>query len=195
MTAYMQSNDQRANSHRASLKKMKTQLAQLLDAVVKQNKGKSPSTDEHINVLEVVEEEVEKVVRLEIIPNQVRVLDHSIKVDVDNVVKGTKNEEWEKGEDFPIKLMDPESFVIDVTIRTSPKIGALEWWLISFLGTFRSVVELKKKRSRVLTLVQAFEGVTDMKKGNHDCLNEQETIELEEDDLTTRTFEEIGELE
>ncbi|KAK1583450.1 hypothetical protein Q3G72_023909 [Acer saccharum] len=78
MTVYMQSNDQRANSHGASLKKMKTQLAQLLDAVVKQNKRKSPSTDEHINVLEVVEEEVEKV--------------------------GTKNEEWEKGEEFPIKL-------------------------------------------------------------------------------------------
>ncbi|KAK0581165.1 hypothetical protein LWI29_010811 [Acer saccharum] len=62
MTVYMQSNDQRANSHGASLKKMKTQLAQLLDAVVKQNKRKSPSTDEHINVLEVDEEEVEKVV-------------------------------------------------------------------------------------------------------------------------------------
>ncbi|KAK0574793.1 hypothetical protein LWI29_029183 [Acer saccharum] len=52
--------------------------------------------------------------------------------------------------------------------------------------------KLRKKRSRVLALVQAFEGVTDMKKGNHDCLNEQEAIELEEDDLAIRTFEEIG---
>ncbi|KAK0573372.1 hypothetical protein LWI29_007170 [Acer saccharum] len=102
MTAYMQFNDQRANSHGVSLKKMETQLAQLLDAVVKQNKGKSPSTDEHINVLEVVEEEVEKVVRPKIIPNQVRVLDHSTKVDVDNVVKGTKNEERENGEISPL---------------------------------------------------------------------------------------------
>ncbi|KAK1551594.1 hypothetical protein Q3G72_000940 [Acer saccharum] len=102
MTDYMQFNDQRANSHGVSLKKMETQLAQLLDAVVKQNKGKSPSTDEHINVLEVVEEEVEKVVRPEIIPNQVRVLDHSTKVDVDNVVKGTKNEERENGEISPL---------------------------------------------------------------------------------------------
>ncbi|KAK1550520.1 hypothetical protein Q3G72_020387 [Acer saccharum] len=49
---------------------METQLAQLLDAVVKQNKGKSPSTDVHINVLEVVEEEVEKVVGPEIVPEQ-----------------------------------------------------------------------------------------------------------------------------
>ncbi|KAK1568943.1 hypothetical protein Q3G72_030750 [Acer saccharum] len=97
MTAYMQSNDQRANSHGVSLKKIETQLAQLLDTVVKQNKGKSPSTNEHINVLKVVEEEVEKVVGPEIISNQVRVLDHSTKVEVDNMVKGTKNVEWEKG--------------------------------------------------------------------------------------------------
>ncbi|KAK0588938.1 hypothetical protein LWI29_007467 [Acer saccharum] len=54
--------------------------------------------------------------------------------------------------------------------------------------------KLRKKRSRVLTLVQAFESISDMKKGNHDCLNEQEAIELEEDDLATRTFEEIGTL-
>ncbi|KAK0590699.1 hypothetical protein LWI29_030558 [Acer saccharum] len=97
MTAYMQSNDQRANSHGVSLQKIETQLAQLLDTVVKQNKGKSPSTNEHINVLKVVEEEVEKVVGPEIISNQVRVLDHSTKVEVDNMVKGTKNVEWEKG--------------------------------------------------------------------------------------------------
>ncbi|KAK1549511.1 hypothetical protein Q3G72_003183 [Acer saccharum] len=174
MTAYMQSNDQRANSHGASLKKMETQLAQLLDAVVKQNKGKSPSTNEHINVLEVVEEEVEKVVGPEIIPNQVRVLDHSTKVDVDNVVKGTKNEEREKvgmvvdilsrnisfscgGKSINFKVDRPkESQVDDCLVLEAPK--------------------LRKKRSRVLTLVQALEGIFDMKKGNHDCLNEEEAI-------------------
>ncbi|KAK0586009.1 hypothetical protein LWI29_037800 [Acer saccharum] len=52
--------------------------------------------------------------------------------------------------------------------------------------------KLRKKRSQVFTLVQAFEGIFDMKKGNHDCLNEQEAIELEKDDSATRTFEEIG---
>ncbi|KAK1556474.1 hypothetical protein Q3G72_005539 [Acer saccharum] len=87
------------------------------------NKGKSPSTNEHNNVLEVVEEEVEKVVGPEIVPNQVRVLDHSIKVDVDNVVKVAQNDEREKGEGFPTKLTDPGSFVIDVTIKNSQKLG------------------------------------------------------------------------
>ncbi|KAK0600206.1 hypothetical protein LWI29_012735 [Acer saccharum] len=80
------------------------------------NKGKSPSTDEHINVLEVVEEEVKNVIGPEIVPKQVRVLDHSTKVEVDNLEKGLKNEEREKGEDFPIKLTNPGSFMIGVTI-------------------------------------------------------------------------------
>ncbi|KAK1580907.1 hypothetical protein Q3G72_001260 [Acer saccharum] len=80
------------------------------------NKGKSPSTDEHINVLEVVKEEVKNVIGPEIVPKQVRVLDHSTKVEVDNLEKGPKNEEREKGEDFPIKLTNPGSFMIGVTI-------------------------------------------------------------------------------
>ncbi|KAK1557519.1 hypothetical protein Q3G72_026168 [Acer saccharum] len=54
--------------------------------------------------------------------------------------------------------------------------------------------KLRKKRSRVFTLVQAFEGATNMEKGNHDCLKEQKAIELEEDVLVERTFKEIGKI-
>ncbi|KAK0606472.1 hypothetical protein LWI29_038108 [Acer saccharum] len=54
--------------------------------------------------------------------------------------------------------------------------------------------KLRKKRSQVFTLIQAFEGVTNIEKGNHDCLKEQDAIELEEDNLATRTFEEIGKI-
>ena len=49
----------------------------------------------------------------ESIPVQVRVLDHSTKMETDNLVKGTKSEEREKGEDFLIKMTDPGSFVIE----------------------------------------------------------------------------------
>ena len=68
---------------------METQLAQICEVLVKQNKGKSTSTDEQINVLEVVEEKVEEVVELDVIPNPVRLLDHSTKVDVESEVKVT----------------------------------------------------------------------------------------------------------
>ncbi|KAK3189589.1 hypothetical protein Dsin_029150 [Dipteronia sinensis] len=78
MTAYMQSNNQRVNSHRASLKKMETQLAQIFDALVKN---------------------------------------------------------------------------------------------------------------------KAFEGVNEMEMGNQDCVKERQECELEEDESSTATFEEIGELE
>ncbi|KAI9156468.1 hypothetical protein LWI28_007220 [Acer negundo] len=82
------------------------------------NKGKLTCLDEHINVLDVVEEEVEKVERLESIPNQVEILDHATKVKV------AQDDEREKGKGCPIKLTDPGSFVIDVTIGDSPKYGS-----------------------------------------------------------------------
>ena len=85
MTSYMQANDQKANSHGASLKKMETQLTQLVETLTKQTKGKSPSTDEHINVLEVVEEKVET--------EEVSVFDQP--------------NERDMGEGCPIKLSDP----------------------------------------------------------------------------------------
>ena len=67
------------------------------------NKGKSPSTDEHINVLEVVKEKVEK----------------------DEVSGLGQSSEREMGGRFPTKLSDPGSFVIDVTIGESPMMGAV----------------------------------------------------------------------
>ncbi|KAK1588570.1 hypothetical protein Q3G72_024674 [Acer saccharum] len=124
---------------------------------------------------EVVEEEVEKVEEPDNVPKQVRVLDHSTKVEVDNVEKGTKNENGKScgGKSVNFKVDRPKGSQVDAClVLEAPK--------------------LRKKRSRVFALVQAFEGISNMKKGNHDCLNEQEAIELEEDDSATRTFEEIG---
>ena len=103
MTSYMQANDQMANSHGASLKKMETQLTQLVETLTKQTKGKSPSTDEHINVLEVFEEKVEK--------EEENVCDQPSERDM-------------RGE-CPTKLSDPRSFVIEVTIGESPLMGAV----------------------------------------------------------------------
>ena len=53
----------------------------------------------------------------------------------------------------------------------------------------------RKKKNRVLTLIQAFDGVADMKKGNEDCLEEQEGIRLQEKEVAKIANEEIGELE
>ncbi|KAK1561901.1 hypothetical protein Q3G72_002753 [Acer saccharum] len=53
----------------------------------------------------------------------------------------------------------------------------------------------RKKKSRVVDLVQAFEMVTGMEEGNHDCLLEQEAIKLEDEKLAKITLVEIGELE
>ena len=38
----------------------------------------------------------------------------------------------------------------------------------------------RKKKSRVLDLVQAFEMITETEEGNRDCLVEQEAIKLED---------------
>ena len=53
----------------------------------------------------------------------------------------------------------------------------------------------RKKKNRVLTLIQAFEWVAEMKKGNDDCVKEQEEIRLQEEEVAKITKEEIGELE
>ncbi|KAK1551562.1 hypothetical protein Q3G72_000377 [Acer saccharum] len=53
----------------------------------------------------------------------------------------------------------------------------------------------RKKKSQVVDLVRAFEMVTEMEEGNHDCLLEQEAIKLEDEKLAKRTLKEIGELE
>ena len=53
----------------------------------------------------------------------------------------------------------------------------------------------RRKKNRVLTLIQAFNGVADMKKGNEDCLVEQEEIRLQEEEVAKIANEEIGELE
>ncbi|KAI9178488.1 hypothetical protein LWI28_027143 [Acer negundo] len=106
MTTYMQSNDQRANSHGASLKKMETQLAQIFDAMVKK-KGKASSTDEHINLLEVVKLGVEEVIEEETILNQDKILDTSSEENVKSVVEVTHNEDGRSGIDFLVKLSNP----------------------------------------------------------------------------------------
>ncbi|KAK1553545.1 hypothetical protein Q3G72_000211 [Acer saccharum] len=43
------------------------------------------------------------------------------------------------------------------------------------------VPKSRKKKSRVVDLVQALEMVTEMEEGNHDCLLEQEAIKLEDE--------------
>ena len=264
---------------------METQLTQLVETLTKQTKGKSPSTDEHINVLEVVEE----------------------KVETEEVSGFDKPSEWDMGGGCPTKLSDPGNFVIEVTIGESPLMGAVldmgasinmmplevfdklkikplkptsmtltmannspttpvgvieevhvnvhglvvpmdfvvldtkrgetnrQWQLLfgrSFMATASMVVDIRswnisfnyggrsvsfkvdrpkendendclvletpksrRKKNRVLTLIQAFDGVADMKKGNEDCFVEQEEIRLQEEEVATVANEEIGELE
>ncbi|KAI9193786.1 hypothetical protein LWI28_000162 [Acer negundo] len=100
MIAYMQSNDQRANSHGASLKKMETQLAWIFDALVKNKEEGTIQTKE-------------------------KILDTSSEVNVTREVEVTHDENRRSGIDFPVKLSDLESFVIEVGIENSPKMGAM----------------------------------------------------------------------
>ncbi|KAI9162081.1 hypothetical protein LWI28_023655 [Acer negundo] len=215
----MQSNDQMANSHGESLKKMETQLTQIFNALVK-NKGKPSSTDEHINVLEVVELGVEEVIEEETIPNQDKILDTSSEENVKSMVEVTYNEDERSGIDFPIKLSDLGSFVIEVTIENSPRMGVVldmgaiinmlpleggetsgrDWKLLlgrSFRATAGMVVDI---RSRDISFSCGgksvnFKGVNEMEIGNQDCVKERQECELEEEEVITITFEEIGELE
>ncbi|KAK1561950.1 hypothetical protein Q3G72_003720 [Acer saccharum] len=53
------------------------------------------------------------------------------------------------------------------------------------------VPKSRKKKNRVFDLMQAFEMVTKMEEGNHDCLIEQEEIKLQYEDLAKRMLEEI----
>ncbi|KAI9153785.1 hypothetical protein LWI28_016479 [Acer negundo] len=89
------------------------------------NKGKTSSTDEHINVLKVVELGVEEAIEEETISTKEKILDISGEVNVKREVEVANEENERSGIDFPVKLLDLGSFEIEVEIENSPKMGAV----------------------------------------------------------------------
>ncbi|KAI9169651.1 hypothetical protein LWI28_015600 [Acer negundo] len=68
---------------------------------------------------------VEEVIEEGTIPTKEKILDTSGEVNVTREVEVAHDKNGRSGIDFPVKLLDPESFVIEVGIENSPKMGAV----------------------------------------------------------------------
>ncbi|KAK3189266.1 hypothetical protein Dsin_028827 [Dipteronia sinensis] len=111
---YIQSNDQRANSMGASIRRLETQVTQIAEALHKQDKWKSQSNNEHIKLIEVLLEKSTKLALGE------ETQDTKIVVE-DFVIEKT----YELEETSLVKPEDLGDFIIPVTIGESEKMGAV----------------------------------------------------------------------
>ncbi|KAK1571901.1 hypothetical protein Q3G72_024631 [Acer saccharum] len=194
----MQANDQRSNSLDASMKKLETQLSQIMDVLLKHEKGKLPINNEHIKVLETFEGEFERMKEEEAILKSVRVLEDAIEVNREDLIKATRGVEQMKRENIPLKLEDPV-YVVSRKLFFSYGGRSVEFYVerpkerVNDEGCF--VLEVpwcKKKRNKVCDMVKAFEMASEIEEGHQDCIKEQESMELEEVYFDKEVLEDVA---